>query len=84
MTKQLGEGYEAAIDTLQQPVKQFNFADLATAYGLANNATSVNGFSAQMAAAELMITSGTNVAIVMDGGWDTHGDRSGSNVRTSR
>lgn len=35
-----------------------------------------------MAAAELMITSGTNVALAMDGGWDTHGDRSGSTVRT--
>lgn len=82
MTKQLGEGYQAAIETLRQPVRQFNFADLATAYGLANNATSVNSFSAQMAAAELMITSGTNVALAMDGGWDTHGDRSGSTVRT--
>lgn len=82
MTKQLGEGYQSAIETLQQPVRQFNFADLATAYGLANSATSVNSFSAQMAAAELMITSGTNVALAMDGGWDTHGDRSGSTVRT--
>lgn len=81
-TRELGEGYEAAIETLQQPVKSFNFADLATAYGLANNTTTVNGFRAQMAAAELMITAGTNVVVAMDGGWDTHGDRSGTNVRT--
>lgn len=82
LTKQLGEGYQAAIDTLARPVQQFNFADLATAYGLANTATAVNSFSAQLAAAELMITSGTNVAIAMDAGWDTHGDRTGSTVRT--
>lgn len=81
MTKQLGEGYEAAIETLQQPVRQFSFADLATAYGLGATATSVNNFASQMAAAELMITSGTNVAVAMDGGWDTHGDRTGTNVR---
>ncbi|MBE2251652.1 MAG: DUF1501 domain-containing protein [Myxococcus sp.] len=81
MTRQLGEGYSAAIETLEQPVKQFSFADLATAYGLANNSTTVNNFSAQMAAAELMITSGTNVVVAMDGGWDTHGDRTGTNVR---
>lgn len=81
LTKELGEGYEAAIETLQKPVRQFSFADLATAYGLANNATTVNSFSSQMAAAELMITAGTNVVIAMDGGWDTHGDRTGANVR---
>ena len=39
-----------------------------SAPGLANAATAVNSFSAQMAAAELMITSGTNVAVAMDGG----------------
>lgn len=81
MTRQLGEGYEAAIDTLRQPVKAFSFAELATAYGLAANATTVNSFSGQMAAAELMITAGTNVVVAMDGGWDTHGDRTGTNVR---
>ncbi len=81
LTKQLGEGYQAAIDTLQRPVQQFNYADLAAAYGLGTNATAVNSFSAQMAAAELMIASGTNVAVALDGGWDTHGDRTGSTVR---
>lgn len=81
MTRQLGEGYEAAIETLQQPVRQFSFPELAMAYGLNGTATAVNNFSSQMAAAELMITAGTNVAIAMDGGWDTHGDRTGTNVR---
>lgn len=80
MTKELGEGYVAAVDTLRKPVKQFDFAELSQAYGL-NNATAVNNFRAQIAAAELMITAGANVVTAMDGGWDTHGDRTATNVR---
>lgn len=80
-TKVLGEGYSAAVETLRQPVKPFDFAELATAYGLGATATAVNNFRAQLAAAELMITAGANVAVAMDGGWDTHGDRDASNVR---
>jgi hypothetical protein len=34
-----------------------------------------------MAAAELMIRSGTNFVFAQDNGWDTHGDTSGNNVR---
>jgi hypothetical protein len=80
-TKVLGEGYNAAIETLRQPVKPFDFAELATAYGLSATATAVNSFRAQIAAAELMITAGANVVVAMDGGWDTHGDRDGASVR---
>ncbi len=77
----LREGYGATIDTLKQPVKPFSFPDLATAYGLNPTATNVNSFAAKMAAAELMITAGSNVVIAIDGGWDTHGDTQGTTVR---
>ena len=73
-------GFDAAVATLKQPVRQFSFADLSTAYQL-NNATAVNSFKAKMAAAELMAFAGTNVAYIGDGGWDTHGDRTGTTVR---
>jgi len=81
MTKELGEGYAAAVETLEAPVKPFDFNELATAYGIGATATSVNNFTRQVAAAELMITAGTNVVVAMDNGWDTHGDRTASTVR---
>ncbi len=77
----LREGYGTVINTLNAPVQPFSFADLATAYGLGANATAVNSFASKMAAAELMITAGSNVVTVFDGGWDTHGDSSGTTVR---
>lgn len=80
-TKVLSEGYTAAVETLQKPVKPFDYNELATSYGLGTTNTSVNSFKAQIAAAELMITAGANVVVAMDGGWDTHGDRDASNVR---
>lgn len=80
-TKVLSEGYTAAVETLQKPVKPFDYNELATSYGLGSTNTSVNSFKAQIAAAELMITVGANVVVAMDGGWDTHGDRDASNVR---
>lgn len=79
-TKVLSEGYTAAVETLQKPVKPFDYNELATAYTLGTS-TSVNNFKAQIAAAELMITAGANVVVAMDGGWDTHGDRDANNVR---
>jgi hypothetical protein len=81
MTKVLGEGYQAAVETLQKPVRPFDYAALATAYGMGATATAVNSFTSQVAAAELMITAGANVVVAVDGGWDTHGDRDGSSVR---
>jgi hypothetical protein len=41
----------------------------------------VNSFKAKLAAAELMVRAGTNVISLFDGGWDTHGDRTGTVVR---
>lgn len=76
----LANGYKAAIDTLKQPVQQFDFAELKTAYKLGNG-TAVRSFASKLAAAELMIRSGTNVVTLLDGGWDTHGDDNGSVVR---
>lgn len=81
MTKELGEGYNAAVETLKKPVKTFNYGALATAYGMQQTATAVNNFTSQIAAAELMFEAGANVAVAVDGGWDTHGDRDGTNVR---
>lgn len=79
-TKVLSEGYTAAVETLQKPVKPFDYNELANAYALGTS-TSVNNFKSQIAAAELMITAGANVVVAMDGGWDTHGDRDANNVR---
>lgn len=73
-------GFDTAIDTLKKPVRQFSFADLSTAYQL-NNRTAVTDFKSKMAAAELMAFAGTNVMYIGDGGWDTHGDRTGTTVR---
>ncbi len=75
------DGMQSGIDTLLKPVQAFNYAAMATAYGMQATATAVNSFSSKIAAAELMITAGANFAIAVDGGWDTHGDRTGANVR---
>ncbi len=75
------EGFAAAIDTLNKPQQQFNFGTMARAYGLAATTRTVNNFTTKMLAAELMITAGANVVIAIDGGWDTHGDRTAANVR---
>ncbi len=81
MLTSVREGYQASIETLQKPVQTFNYAAMAQAYGMAATATAVNNFTSQIAAAELMITAGANVCVAMDGGWDTHGDRTAANVR---
>lgn len=73
-------GFKTAVATLRQPVQVFNLAQLRTAYGI-GNVTAVRTFASKMAAAELMIRSGTNVVAAFDGGWDTHGDRNGNTVR---
>lgn len=75
------DGYGAAVETLRKPVKPFSFPDLATAYGKNANQTAVNDFTSRVMAAELMITAGANVAVVENGGWDSHGDRTAQNVR---
>ena len=79
--RSLREAYPTASAILKKPVKPFSFADLSTAYGL-NGQTAVGGFASQMAAAELMIATGTNVVIAQhDSDWDSHGDVDGSSVR---
>ena len=74
-------GYKTAIETLQKPVKAFDRAEFLNAYNLGTN-TGINSFASKMAAAELMVRSGTNVVTIQDGGWDSHGDRDGNGVRT--
>lgn len=81
LTKTLNEGYGAAVETLQKPVKTYNYVNLANAYGFSPNTTAVTNFTTQIAAAEVMIEAGANVVTAVNGGWDTHGDRDGSNVR---
>lgn len=70
----------SAYATVSKPVQPFSAADFNTAYGL--NSTAVNNFAARMAAAELMVRSGTNIVVAQDDFvWDTHGDTNGNNVR---
>ncbi len=73
-------GFSTAIETLSTPVKPFSLAEMQTAYDIGQN-TAVNSFSSKMAAAELMVRADTNVILVSDNGWDTHGDRDGQRVR---
>lgn len=75
------DGLQSGIDTLTKPVQAFNYAAMAAAYGMPVGATAVNTFPSKIAAAELMITAGANFVVAVDGGWDTHGDRTGTNVR---
>lgn len=78
------DAYGAAISTLKQPPQSFDLPALRAAYGLAPTVNTVASFASQMAAAELMITSGTNVVTVFEGrpfSWDTHGDTDGTVVR---
>jgi hypothetical protein len=74
------QGFTSLAATLAKPVVPFNQAQFNTDYGL-NGATNVNNFRARMAAAELMVRSGANFVLASDGGWDTHGDTQGNNVR---
>jgi hypothetical protein len=74
-------GYKAAVDTLKQPVNtSFSYADLRAGYALPTS-TSVRTFASKLAAAELMVRTGTNVVSIFDNGWDSHGDESGTEVR---
>jgi hypothetical protein len=76
-----GEAYDATMRLLTAPVKVFNYGEIATAYNVSQTNTSVGNFTMKMVAAELMITAGARVVVASDGGWDTHGDTSGSGVR---
>lgn len=78
------EAYDAAIALLQRPTQQFDYSAMAAAYGVSATTTTVgSSFTMKMLGAELMITAGAKVAIAVDNsGWDTHGDTTGSIVRT--
>ncbi len=77
------EGYDTAISALQKPAATFNYATMATAYGVATTTTAVTNFQTQMLAAELMILAGAKVVIaVTPFDWDSHGDTTASGVRT--
>ncbi|MFL5318500.1 MAG: DUF1501 domain-containing protein [Myxococcaceae bacterium] len=75
------DGFDTAIETLKQPVQTLDYNEMATAYGIATTTTAVSNFRTQMVAAELMVRAGANVIFAVDGGWDTHGDSNGDNVR---
>lgn len=75
----VNQGLTAAIATLQKPVQPFDTQEFNTAYGLTG--TAVNSFASRMAAAELMVRTGTGFVIAQDAGWDSHGDTGGTSVR---
>ncbi len=84
--RSLTEGYPAASSQLRQATTAFDYAEMATAYGLSPNAsgnyaTNVNSTRIQIMGAELMIRAGANVAIANQAGWDSHGDNNGNEVR---
>lgn len=76
----LKDGYDTVRTTLAKSPSPYDYASILPGYGITNG-TAVNNFTAKIAAAELMIRSGTNVVFATDGGWDSHGDRDGSSVR---
>ncbi|HLU66646.1 MAG TPA: twin-arginine translocation signal domain-containing protein [Kofleriaceae bacterium] len=80
------EGYPAAVAMLSDQAQSFDYAEIATAYGVKPNAngeypTVVKGVRMHFVAAEIMIRAGANVVIIENRGWDTHKDRNGSQVR---
>jgi hypothetical protein len=79
--KSAKEAYDASITLMQQPTQGFDYATIAQAYGISATSTAVNSFRSKMLAAEVMIRAGCRVVMAIDGGWDTHGDSNGSNVR---
>jgi hypothetical protein len=78
------DGYGSAITTLQKPIPPFDFSSLPGIYQAGTQVNPGDGnFKSRMAAAELMVRAGANVVTVYSrNDWDTHGDRSGSLVRS--
>lgn len=78
----LRDGYGAIVDTLERPVKAFDFKDFSDAYAL-NGQTTISSSKSKLAAAELMARAGANVVVIQDRapGWDTHRDANGAVVR---
>lgn len=81
--KSLKEAYDTSITALGQSMgTSFDYATIAGAYGISSTSFGVSSFKSQMLAAEVMIRAGCKVCIAVTGGWDTHGDSSGSTVRS--
>jgi len=66
------------------------FADIATAYGASPTSYQIKSFAQQMASAEIMVRTGSNVVTVVDfdasmntfaGVWDDHGDHTATKQR---
>ncbi len=83
--KSLIEGYPAASAQLSGATVAFNYTEMAMGYGLTAGAggyaTDVKNTTMQIMGAELMIRAGANVVIANQGGWDSHADNDGSEVR---
>jgi len=75
------DGLDTGVETLRRQGLALDYPGLCQAYGVAVGTTGVNNFRTQMMAAELMVQAGANVVFAEDGGWDTHGDTNGNNVR---
>ncbi|HUS31105.1 MAG TPA: hypothetical protein VMZ53_21490 [Kofleriaceae bacterium] len=80
------ESYPAASSQLKEATVALDYASMATAYGLTAGtggsfATDVRNTTMQIMGAELMIRAGANVVIANQGGWDSHGDNNGAEVR---
>jgi hypothetical protein len=74
------DAYDTNVDSLGKPPLSVDVATVAQAYG-ARSGGALESIPQKLAAAELMLRSGTNVVTLSDTGWDTHGDSSGTTVR---
>ncbi|CAN5718764.1 hypothetical protein BH11MYX4_BH11MYX4_29110 [soil metagenome] len=74
------DAYDTVVDSLGKPPVAVDVAQITQAYGARSGGT-LDSIPAKLAAAELMLRSGTNVVTMSDTGWDTHGDRTGATVR---
>lgn len=77
----VNDGFVTGVDALRKQGLALDYNALTQAYGIAPTTTGVTNFRTQMVAADLMVMAGANVIFAADGGWDTHGDMDGSNVR---
>ena len=81
------DGYPASSAQLREATLALDYAEMAAAYGVQAGTggslpTDVRNTRMQIMGAELMIRAGANVVIANNGGWDSHGDRNGNEVRT--
>jgi hypothetical protein len=77
----VSDGLSAGINTLKTGALTLSYPDLCNAYNVTVGTTGVTDFNTQMMAAEVMITSGTNMVVSTSDGWDSHGDTTGASVR---